>query len=472
MKRSVLILLLFITVASCKCQDYIAWVQPETEQPCTEGYGLLYNWYAATDVKKITSSDDWVVSSRSDLTTLQTTLGGFSVTGGKLKEIGLTYWNTPNTGADNTSGFNGRGAGYRSNSGTFFSLTNNLYITNYDYDSFFSSVLYNTAQFNLAVNSGPGTPKYGKSIRLVYVGAGTPTSYTGNDGKTYRVVQIGTQYWIADNLQETKFRNGDVINYHGNDNDTAYTNAEWAALTTAGVCAYNNDVANVGCSFTFPEETITAVKYGYLYNWYVVDDARNLSNTGWHVPISTDYFTLTSYLGGSSVSGGKLKDTLYTYWNSPNTDATNETGFNGRGAGRRSSIDGTFGNILANNIIWFDWTSGANVVYATMSYNAASFGSGSGASRSPGYSIRLIKDSTTLSDGQTGTYIGNDGKVYRTICIGTQEWLADNLAETKYRNGDWITGYNGGVYTTISDAAWVALTTEAMCVYNDDENNK
>jgi hypothetical protein len=50
----------------------------------------------------------------------------------------------------------------------------------------------------------------------------------------------------------------------------------------------------------------------------------------------------------------------------------------------------------------------------------------------------LLKDSTTLSHGQTGTYIGNDGKVYNTICIGTQEWLSQDLQETKYRNGSII----------------------------------
>ena len=46
-----------------------------------------------------------------------------------------------------------------------------------------------------------------------------------------------------------------------------------------------------------------------------------------------------------------------------------------------------------------------------------------------GASIRLVKNSTTLTPGQTGTYIGNDGTTYNTICIGTQEWMSEDLRE-------------------------------------------
>jgi hypothetical protein len=55
-----------------------------------------------------------------------------------------------------------------------------------------------------------------------------------------------------------------------------------------------------------------------------------------------------------------------------------------------------------------------------ITYNSNSFAYGNGILRT-GLSIRLIKDSTTLTNGQSGIYIGNDGKIYPTICIGTQE---------------------------------------------------
>jgi len=80
-----------------------------------------------------------------------------------------------------------------------------------------------------------------------------------------------------------------------------------------------------------------------------------------------------------------------------------------------------------------------------------------------GMSVRLVKDSTTLTHGQTGTYTGNDGRVYSTICIGTQEWLSESLCETEYRNGD-------PILEVTDNAAWAALTTGARCSYNNDES--
>jgi hypothetical protein len=59
--------------------------------------------------------------------------------------------------------------------------------------------------------------------------------------------------------------------------------------------------------------------------------------------------------------------------------------------------------------------------------------------------------------------------VYPVVLIGTQYWLVSNLNETKYRTGDWITGYNNGIYTPISNGDWAAKTTEAMCYYGDNE---
>jgi len=212
------------------------------------------------------------------------------------------------------------------------------------------------------------------------------------------------------------------------------------------------------------------VKYGLLYNWWAATDARNIAADGWHVPSDSEFTTLTTYLGGESISGGKLKETGIIYWNTPNTGATNEIGFNFRGAAYRSQA-GIYPIIGQEGYLWSATsfsTDGAYFRYAV--YTGINF-SKTGGSKKSGYSIRLIKNSTTLTNGQSGIYTGNDGKVYRTICIGTQEWLSDNLAETKYRNGDWLTGFDGGIYTPITNANWTAKTTEACCAHNDDINN-
>jgi uncharacterized protein (TIGR02145 family) len=216
-------------------------------------FGALYNYYAIKDTRKISSSDDWIVPAYTDYQTLRDYLGGVSVAGGKLKSTGLTYWDSPNEGATNEVGFNSRGAGNRSSLGSYVSIKQGDQ-QSVLYESGGSSISYNIAS-NSSDDFG-GTVsrsfKQGNPIRLLYAGAGTPTLYTGNDGKVYPVVLVGSQYWIAYNLAETRFRNNDIIPWYGAVEADYFTSSEWAALTTAGCCAYNNDVANVGTGFSFP----------------------------------------------------------------------------------------------------------------------------------------------------------------------------------------------------------------------------
>jgi len=216
-----------------------------------------------------------------------------------------------------------------------------------------------------------------------------------------------------------------------------------------------------------------SVCFGYLYNWYAVGDSRGITNNGWHVPSQTETETLQTYLGGLSVAGGKLKETGLTRWDSPNAGATNEVGFNGVGAGTRSGVSGVFVSIdelcYITTTRYFEFDGIPRTTKFKLSYVDANFQDQSLVAQTGG-TVRLVKDATTLSHGETGTYTGNDGKVYQTICIGTQEWLAENLEETKYRNGDYIQGYDGGTYTPIDNATWAGLTTGALCVYGDNLN--
>ncbi len=82
-------------------------------------YGKIYNWYAVNDPRGL-APQGWHIPSDAEWTTLETTLGGSSVAGGKMKEPGTLNWVTPNTGADNSSGFAGLPGGIRSSSGSFF----------------------------------------------------------------------------------------------------------------------------------------------------------------------------------------------------------------------------------------------------------------------------------------------------------------------------------------------------------------
>lgn len=204
-------------------------------------FGYLYNWYAVDDSRNITSSDDWVVPTVSQWYVL-INYEGHTDTGaaGRLKETGYVYWNSPNTGATNEYGFGARGGGIRSYvTGSFSGLLNSTRILLNRSDGIavvMSSISANTS-YNAALNDG-------SSIRLLYVGSGTPTEYIGNDGKTYNVVQIGTQYWISENLEETQYRNGDGIAF-------VEDNALWASLNYGAGCVYNNDLSNA-CKTPLP----------------------------------------------------------------------------------------------------------------------------------------------------------------------------------------------------------------------------
>src|SRR5205085_6409714 len=114
----------------------------------------------------------------------------------------------------------------------------------------------------------------------------------------------------------------------------------WASLTTGAYCYYNND------------STTYAATYGKLYNWYAVNDPRGLAPLGWHIPSDAEWTTLENCLGGSSVAGGAMKETGITYWLSPNTSATNSSGFTGLPGGYRNPSDGSFYLISSNGIWW------------------------------------------------------------------------------------------------------------------------
>lgn len=112
----------------------------------------------------------------------------------------------------------------------------------------------------------------------------------------------------------------------------------WINDTTGAYCAYDNDPAN-------------ATIYGYLYNWYAVDNAHGLAPTGWRIPSDTDWDILIAYLGGDSVAGGKLKEVGTDHWLTPNTGATDEYGFKAVGCSYRNN-SGTFDNLKSLCPMW------------------------------------------------------------------------------------------------------------------------
>lgn len=151
-------------------------------------------------------------------------------------------------------------------------------------------------------------------------------------------VQIGNQKWMTKNLNVDHYRNGDLIP-QVTDPD------QWRFMTTGAWCYYANNTGN---------ETV----YGKLYNWYAVVDPRGLAPNGWHVPTQPELETLTTYLGGMTAAGGKLKSTAG--WQGTNTGATNSSGFTGLPGGNRWYDNFGAGGFANIGTVGDFWTCTAN----------------------------------------------------------------------------------------------------------------
>jgi uncharacterized protein (TIGR02145 family) len=192
------------------------------------------------------------------------------------------------------------------------------------------------------------------------------------DGNEYATVIIGNQVWMSENLKVTKYRDGTAI-------PTGLSNSEWENTTSGAYAVYDNNETH-------------ADTYGYLYNWYAVDDSRNIAPDGWHVPTDDEWTTLTDYLGGTSVAGGKMKETGTSHWNSPNTGATNESGFTAFPGGYRNDGDGNYNVIGSYGYFWSSSESGSNNAWKRDLYYNNSGVYRYDDDKNYGFSVRCVRD--------------------------------------------------------------------------------
>lgn len=196
-------------------------------------------------------------------------------------------------------------------------------------------------------------------------------------------VTIGTQIWSSTNLDVTTYRDGTPI-------PQVTDPTQWLNLTTGAWCYYNNDPAN-------------GAIYGKLYNWYAVagiHDAASLNDPslrkqlapqGWHVPSDAEWTTLTTFLGGVSVAGGKMKSTGTSLWLIPNTAATNESGFTGLPGGGRYD-NGAFSSIGNNGIWWSSSENGTTNAWTRILYYDTGSATSNPYNKKGGFSVRCLRD--------------------------------------------------------------------------------
>jgi uncharacterized protein (TIGR02145 family) len=217
------------------------------------------------------------------------------------------------------------------------------------------------------------------NIKHVQLKVNDNNSIVDIDGNIYTTVSIGKQVWLGQNLKTTKYNDGTSI-------PLVTGNSAWSTLTTPAYCWYNNDI-----SYKNP--------YGALYNWYAVNTGK-LCPEGWHVPTEVECTILTNYLGGDFIAGGKLKETGTTHWQSPNTGATDSTGFSGLPGGLRQGSDGTFLSLKSWGIWWGStlnfYDNNSALGYSIYDDNAfVSFG---GWWKDYGFSVRCICDLPVSSE--------------------------------------------------------------------------
>jgi uncharacterized protein (TIGR02145 family) len=228
--------------------------------------------------------------------------------------------------------------------------------------------LASTGQLNIKVKIN-GTATSVNST-LLYTFSDEFSTFSGSfpitvTNETIETVTIGTQTWMLKNLDVTTYRNGDPI---------PPKSSTWANLTTGAYAAAPGTSPSVS---------------GKLYNWYVLTDPRGIAPIGYHVPSDAEWTILTNYLGGNTLAGGAMKE--INYWSSPNTGATNSSGFTGLAGGSITS-DGFQGGVGGLGCWWSSSASSAtearSLVLKSNSGNVFNYNS----PKTQGFSIRCIKD--------------------------------------------------------------------------------
>ncbi len=165
----------------------------------------------------------------------------------------------------------------------------------------------------VVLNAAPGIPATCGALN-VHNSNKTYGTLTDIEGNTYKTIVIGTQEWMAENLNTSKYNNGAAIQEIDNNNGESGSNESWV-LTATG--------AFTGSSSACP--------FGKLYNWQAVSSDL-LCPAGWHVPDNDEWNTLADYLGGATNAGDKLKSSGSYYWYNAD-ELANEVGFSALSGG-------------------------------------------------------------------------------------------------------------------------------------------
>lgn len=203
---------------------------------------------------------------------------------------------------------------------------------------------------------------------------------TDFDGNAYNTVTIGDQTWLKENIKSLHYSDGTEI---------------------TEVWTYDDNEEHVDT-------------YGRLYTWNgamnysTIEGTQGVCPIDWHIPTDAEWTELGDFLGGDNVAGGKLKSTGTDLWQSPNTGATNESGFTALPAGEYDDTHYQLINQYA--VMWSSTeTSETWCKYRYLAYDDAEL-STYNYFKDFRYSVRCVKDDAVGVEGQGA--IKNQIKIY------------------------------------------------------------
>ena len=192
---------------------------------------------------------------------------------------------------------------------------------------------------------------------------GDPVNY---GGKTYHTIRIGTQCWFKENLNI-------------------------GTMIDQSVSQTNNGIIEKYCYNNNPDSCSI---YGGLYQWdelmqySTTEGAQGICPSDWHIPTDAEWIKILVYLGGETVAGGKMKETGTDHWHSPNTGATNESGFTALPGGIMFQVfdNGTYYGFFWSSTVIDYFTA----YYFDLNYNTAGFYQDNAHYRTSGMSARCV----------------------------------------------------------------------------------
>ena len=241
-----------------------------------------------------------------------------------------------------------------------------------------------TYYWKIVAKDNNGNETTGDTWQFTTTNGGGTGTVTDIDGNVYQTIMIGNQEWMAENLKVTHYRNGDAI-------PTGLSNSSWSSTTSGAYAVYNDNESY-------------ADTYGYLYNWYAVDDERGIAPEGWHIASDEEWMELEMALGmseseanstgfrgtdqGSQLAGNS---SLWTSGNLENNGAFGTSGFTALPGGSRHS-DGDYYSVSYGSFFWSSTVySDTNAWYRDLGCKYSDVFRSDNA-KSYGFSLRCVRD--------------------------------------------------------------------------------